>query len=362
MKIVYLVTYYEGYLRDFYRANPDFGELSFADQRRRLVADHFGMFGSWTNQANRLGHEATLIVPNCRPMQRQWAREQGLPFDEGSWLFSTAIQQIRSLCPDVLLLGSIFEYYGAFLKEVRPHCKALVTWISCPIPSGLDLTPFSLILSSAPHFVQRFRLQGLRSEVLPAAFDPEVLASLPRDGEPDVPFSFVGGLTPAHGRRRALLNELVARTPLRLWGYGIQGHAPLDRLRRLFSRDPLERRYCGTAWGLGMYSVLARSRITFNAHIDVAGDYVVNMRLYEATGVGTLLLTDHGRNLPELFVPGAELVTYDSAEEAAEKVAYYLEHERERREIAQAGQRRTLRDYTYERTTAQMVELFRKQL
>jgi spore maturation protein CgeB len=40
-------------------------------------------------------------------------------------------------------------------------------------------------------------------------------------------------------------------------------------------------------------------------------------------------------------------VTYSSAEEAAEKIRYYLEHEDERASIAAAGHARTLAEHTY---------------
>ncbi len=41
-----------------------------------------------------------------------------------------------------------------------------------------------------------------------------------------------------------------------------------------------------------MYEVIRRSRVTLNFHIDLAEGWANNMRLYEATVVGTLLLTD----------------------------------------------------------------------
>ena len=40
------------------------------------------------------------------------------------------------------------------------------------------------------------------------------------------------------------------------------------------------------------------------------------MRLYEATGMGSLLLTDRKDNLRQLFEEDHEIVTYESKEEA----------------------------------------------
>ena len=55
-----------------------------------------------------------------------------------------------------------------------------------------------------------------------------------------------------------------------------------------------------------------------------------------------------------MFEVNREIVTYHSNEELLEKINYYLNHEEERRKIAEAGQRRTLKDHTY---TVRMREL-----
>jgi spore maturation protein CgeB len=103
----------------------------------------------------------------------------------------------------------------------------------------------------------------------------------------------------------------------------------------------------GEAWGLEMFRLLASARTVLNRHIGAAGQYANNMRLYEATGVGSLLVTDAKKNLPELFEPGREVVTYTGSDELVAQVQRYLADEDARREIAAAGQARTLRDHTY---------------
>ena len=84
--------------------------------------------------------------------------------------------------------------------------------------------------------------------------------------------------------------------------------------------------------------MLATRGSALNRHIGVEAEgYANNMRLYEATGVGSLLLTDDGSNLAELFEPGREVVTYAGADDLVEKARHYLAHEDERRAIAGAG-------------------------
>ena len=81
------------------------------------------------------------------------------------------------------------------------------------------------------------------------------------------------------------------------------------------------------------------------------------MRLFEATGVGSLLLTDAKSNLSELFEPGLEVVTYASADELVERARHFLAHEPERQAIASAGQARTLREHGYDRRMIELANL-----
>ena len=96
-----------------------------------------------------------------------------------------------------------------------------------------------------------------------------------------------------------------------------------------------------------MYQTLRNSRLTWNFHIDLSPISANNLRLYEATGIGTCLVTDWKQNLSQLFEPDREVVTYRSVEECAEKVRWLLEHTSERDSIARAGQARTLKDHTF---------------
>ncbi len=86
------------------------------------------------------------------------------------------------------------------------------------------------------------------------------------------------------------------------------------------------------------------------------------MRLFEATGVGTCLLTSFRPNLPNLFEIDREIVTYSSPDECAEKARWLLENPEDRERIARAGQQRTLRDYTFEKRADLMDELIRRKL
>ena len=139
------------------------------------------------------------------------------------------------------------------------------------------------------------------------------------------------------------------RSPVEVWGYGAAA-----------SGGPGA--YHGEAWGLEMYEVLAHSRISLNRHIDVAEGHANNMRLFETTGVGALLLTESAPNLTDLFALGEEVVAYDDEDDLVEKIEHYLEHDDERIAIAAAGQRRTLGNHTYRQLMVELASILEERL
>lgn len=362
MRILFCWSYYEQYLNSFYAENLDFYELSYQEQIRLIKLDYFGVPGSYSIWSERFGHDCELVINNCEPMQRRWAFENNIPF-AGDWQRMVAIEQVKQFQPDVFFMGSMFHLYGDFLDEVKKYSRKVVGWIACPIPRGISLNQMDVILSSSPQFVSDFQKNGIQSERVIPAFDPDILKLLEiSNSEPEIPFSFVGGVTRHHKDRYKLLTQLIEKTHMELWGYGVKPQSIKEMLMNLLSGrhliDPVVQRYRGEVWGVKMFKILNRSKITFNSHIDIAGEWCGNTRMFEATGAGTLLLTDNKKNVSELFEPGAEVVVYKSAEDAAEKVQYYLTHEEERRGIAEAGQKRTLVNYNMKDHVNRIINIF----
>jgi hypothetical protein len=102
----------------------------------------------------------------------------------------------------------------------------------------------------------------------------------------------------------------------------------------------------------GLARVYSQSKIVVN--ITINGD--VNLRLFEGTACGALLLTDsHANGIEQLFDLGHEVIVYDNDLDLLDKVNYYLAHEAERLQIAEAGQQRCLRDHTWTRRAEQLL-------
>ena len=89
--------------------------------------------------------------------------------------------------------------------------------------------------------------------------------------------------------------------------------------------------------------VYAASKVCLN--ISILDD--INMRVFEVLGAGGFLLTNKLDNLDLLFKDGVHLVTYDNPQDAVEKARYYIEHEDERKAIAEAGHKEAMAKHTY---------------
>ena len=369
MRVLVVDTYYAAFLNAFYAQHRDLPLRPYAEQHRVLMEQCFGTADFYSANLSRIGQEAIEVVSNCEQLQRQWAVEHGVKLKESGWnkvrglvswaprtgsidWFHTVLTaQVKQCSPDVLYIQDMNSLNPGFLREVKQYARLIVGQIACPISPGADFSEYDLILSSLPLLVEGFRRDGLASEYFKLGFEPRVLERLSESKRSGV--AFVGSLSPNHAERIGLLQKIARSVPLDVWGSGIEG----------LQRDsPLRTGYHGEAWALDMYQVLRNTCVAVNHHIDMAGSYANNMRLFEATGVGTLLVTDVKVNLTELFAPGREVVVYSTPQECVELIEYYLLHADEREAIAEAGQQRTLSEHTYYHRMQELVEIIKRRL
>ncbi len=382
MRILIFDTHYQESQRRVYENNPQLAEQSSSAQLRTIYDTGFGRADSLPLNLRKLGHEVEQFIANAGPIQISWAKEHGLAIDTKrstmlkvqqrvqrqvdrlrskpvfpgmnvpKWELEVASAQAQQFKPDVIFICDVLYFPAHFHHTLKQHAKLLVGEMAYPTPPNLDLKPFDLILSAAPHFVERLRNAGARSELLRLGFEQTIVDRL-GTATKDAELAFIGSVGRDHQQRLALLEELSRQTPISFWGAGAEG-LPAD--------SPLRGRVQPPLWGYDMYRQLQRSKIALNIHIDMAEQYAANMRLYEATGVGTMLLTDWKTNLHELFELGKEVVAYRNTEECVELVKYYLAHDDEREAIARAGQQRTLSEHSYYHRMQELTEILNRYL
>ena len=83
---------------------------------------------------------------------------------------------------------------------------------------------------------------------------------------------------------------------------------------------------------------------TFEYSVD---EYSGNMRLFEATGSESLVITNFSEDLNDYFNDD-EIVSYHNKNDALEKIKYFINNPQERRRIAANGKKRVLKSFSYE--------------
>jgi spore maturation protein CgeB len=372
LRVLVLDTYYPAFLAAHYGERRELTQASSDEQLATLMERSFGTFDAYSSGLRQLGHEAAEVVVNCEPLQRRWGAENGTRLRTGPLtklpgplggraergaLIDLARGQVERFAPDVLYVQDLGYFSPRQLRKLRRDVPLLVGQIASPGPGDRTYREFDLLISSFPHYVERFHSLGLDAEYMPLAFDERLLDRLgdPTGQSPrnhDV--AFVGGMSAApHRRATSVLERIAHDFDVDVWGYGAES------LRR---SSPILRRFHGEVWGLDMYRVFADSKIVLNRHSDASAGYANNMRLFEATGVGALVFTEEAPNLADLFEPGAEIVGYVDEDDLRMKLAHYLADDDARHGVAAAGQARTLRDHTYSRRMEQLVALLERRL
>src|SRR3990172_2774366 len=152
--------------------------------------------------------------------------------------------------------------------------------------------------------------------------------------EPNPAVTFVGR---PHGDRHLYL-EPLRRAGIDVWVFG-----PGQVLGRMTQER--------------MIATFMHSRINLNFSESAQPGYrQIKGRHFEIPSCGGFQLTNDADNLRDYFEFGKEIVVFDGVPDLIDKVKYYLCHEEERKQIAYAGWKRTMRDHTWEKRFAEIFD------
>ena len=286
-------------------------------------------------------------------LQRVWAREQGLSSRVS--LADILRAQIEAHRADVFYNLDATGWPSDFVKSLPGCVKRVIGWHALPF-QNVSFSGYDLIVCNFPSTLAGLKQQGYRTAYFFPAYDPELAPFAARQGRP-VDVLFVGGYSRHHKQRAAVL-EAVAKMA---GEYNIVFHLDRSRLCRLAESPlgrvlPLAKHRRPPAiravtkepiFGLDYYEVLSSAKIVLNGSIDMPSADRGNMRCFEASGSGALLLTDEG-NYPEGFSNGRTMVTYSSPEQAVGQIKTLLKNPEQLSKVAGAGHEMMATSYSKE--------------
>lgn len=371
MKILFIQTNYPNFLKKFYDG-LDTSNLSYKQVKEKWSKQYFGASNFYLKGLKGLGWQGDEIIANDEVTQSLWAKENKLKVRIKVPKYHKLIperiknvlglnnsykqiifKQIDFINPDVVYIHDVTYFSAEELKKIKSKTKLLVGQIAYPKPLNQSIfKSYDLIVSSLHNYIDDFQKMGVSTEYLPWCFEESILKDV-KTNKRNYNTTYIGGFSPHHSQGNKILEYVSKRVRIDFWGYG-ENYLPVN--------STIKNSFHGEAWGKDMYKIFAESKIVVNRHINISKQYANNMRMFEATGMGALLITDTKVNNGEFFNIGKEIVVYSSPVDLVKKIKYYLKNESLRKKIAKAGQKRTLKEHTYKLRMKQLNKILLKYL
>lgn len=315
---------------------------------------------------------------------RIWLRQTGADESIQPVGLDLVMHQIEEFRAEIVYFHPVFIIDAEQRRAIRerfPFVRAIGGYCGYLPDDSSFFADCDFLFSAFRQPLSTWRSAGVAAHLLHHGFDDQFISAgaypTVASGVPLTFFGTTGWGLHTYFRRYRLLRRLLERTDLMIWGMEPDGAAPKDyppwtRFYRRHFTQPEDRvrlrdmqegkhrpwfkfvaplgnlfpeRLRAPVYDRAYLQLLAGSTVTVNCHTSVSEEGL-NMRLFEATGVGACLLTDTRDGLEELFEPDKEIMVYDSIAECIDKARFLRRNDSVRRRIAQAGRERTLRDHT----------------
>lgn len=305
---------------------------------------------SWFGPLSGLGHDVGLFDT----FDPRWA---GDPAATGEALTKEA----REYEPDLVLMMLMEdEVPMAAVDTLRRTCS-VVNWFADDTwrfwAYSRHVAPhFSWVVTTSGKAKQAYdRMLEVEARLSPWGYDPATFH--PVDVEPTIDVGFVGQ---RHGRRAAMIERLrkdgvavVAR------GTGWpDGRVEMSQLAEQFATTRVNLNFLESSAGpFQRLGIRVRGSWRADRLITslVSPPRQMKARPFEVTACGGFLLTNHVPELGDYFVVGEEIGVFNGPADLRRSIEYYLEHDDERRAIAQAGLARSAA-YTWPRLLAGLLK------
>lgn len=343
-----LIFKFNGTLNDYYQKEITTKKLDYKSAIKFILKENHNLCGSFHKELSSLNIESQIIFSNFEFLNHVWCKENSKLFESNE---SVLKNQITSFNPNIVYCGSYFELFDTLLPYLKKEigCK-VYTWIACPLPKDLYLKSIDKIFTSLPSYQKLFSSMGIKAEETIVGFD----SSRKLESEKKYDVGFIGGINGVllggkyHTYRTEILKFLSKKIEIHKWGYGyLTDNKIKNTIKVLINGKALYNNYHGEVWGDRMLNTLASFRIGLNVHAEVAGDYAVNNRIFETTGVGTLLLTDKKSYLSKYFEPEKEVVTFNSKQDCLHQIKKITKAPEKYSDIALNGFNKTQTTYQF---------------
>ncbi len=363
IKFLRISSIYPGFLK---KINKKIENNDTYEKILNLVFDErYSVSNNISEELKKKNYECTEVIYNFKNLQNKWLNQYGNKKLRDEVIF----QQIKFYNPDVLFIGDFNLLDKKFVSKVKRISKTkLILCFHCaPISEKIynQLKYADAIVTCTKGYKNKISKNLMKDTLLMQhAFRVKEKLNFIRKREIDV--SFLGSLflnNKLHLGRVEIIYKLIKNFKNSYVAINFARYFLVDFILLilssiikftffknikifykiiyifLFSKKPL--------FGKDMLNILKNSKILINKHIEDT-EYAGNMRLFEATGSGSMLITDYKTDLENLFDVNKEIIVFKNNKQLFDQIHYYLVNHEKRLKVAKNGYKKTLGVHNYQ--------------
>lgn len=176
--------------------------------------------------------------------------------------------------------------------------------------------------------------------------------------------TFVGK---AYGNRPHMIDAIKnAKINVDCWGGGwSNGRIPQKDMIKLFNQSKVNLNFSQTPRNLNptyILGILFNREINNQVYINSPNEWIprikflmheptaqIHARLFEIPACGGFMLAEQADKIEDYYTDGKEIAVFKNEHDLIQKIEYYLNENKERTNIANAGYKRTIKEHTYEK-------------
>ena len=345
-----------------------------------LVFDkQYSVSNNISEELIKKNYKCTELIYNFKTLQNKWLNQHGDKKLKDEIIF----QQIRFYDPEVLFIGDVKLLNKKFINKLRMISKIrLIICFHCaPFSEKIyDKLKYADVIVTCTKGYKNKISNKIVKETFLMQHAFKVNEEIDFTKKRDIDVSFLGSLflnNRLHLGRVEIVYNLIKNFKNSFVAINFAKYFLMDYILLilnsiikfsffknikifyqiiyifLFSKKPL--------FGDDMLKILRRSKILINKHIEDT-EYAGNMRLFEATGSGSMLLTDYKKDLENLFNIDDEVILFENKDQLFDQINFYLTNDEMRLKIAKNGYKKTLGVHNYQNRVNKLDKFIRYKL
>ena len=345
--------------------------LNYKKTLDKVFSYGFGERNNLSKELQKKNYKCEEIISNISSLQKKWAKE----YLKNNYNGNILLKQIKFYQPNIIYFNNYNLLNKKLLSEIRKlnHVKLIIAFHCSPLNTQIikKLRLVDIIVTCTDGYKQQInKMTKKKCYKIYHAFNvPNKNYENFKNRVIDI--SFIGSLYIRSGLHinrvnlifyllKSFKNSYIAinfslKNIYQIIYFFFNTKYKLSifkKLNLIYKIFYVYKNCKKPIFGKEMFSVLSKSKILINAHIEDT-KYAGNMRLFEGTAAGCMVMTDNKLGLKELFIPKKEIEVYKDTNELFVKINFYLKNMQKLITIANKGKKKTILSHSYKNRAKQ---------